>query len=299
VLDKKAFSQLYQDEEKKLGRGLDQDETAALAKITLRKVIEAKNIQKKSIDDVSPKDQEAITGLVAGGGVSPTSPQRPRSSAIVAFPEQARPSMSEDDFFERARIILPDTQWRALHDLKPMDRAKLSHFKAGEARYFTVDDVKNYSATELRGVLNVKRDAIDVLQAQVRAHKEAIPYRELVKARDSASHELSFALARTRAQTEFQRQIEPVRASESFRQNRAAKIITELVRKSAFGGSLSASELSGLSTAAGASSSSPAVAAIAPKPVGRPPSRLSTLAKKAEIAKKLDEAVKASAKKKK
>ena len=254
---------------------------------------EQQELKVSSIYDIDPQDQEEITGMA----VSPTSPARPRSSAIVAFPEQARPSMSEDDFFERAKIILTETQWRALYDLKPMDKAKLSQFNARDARYFTVDDVKNNSAAELRGVLNMKRDAIDVLQAQVRAHKEAIPYRELVKARDSASHELSFALARTRAQTALKKQIEPIRASESFRQNRAAKRITEYMRKSYFGGSLSASELSALSTAAGASSSSPTGVAAAPKPVGRPATRPSTLARKAGDAKKLDEAVKASKKK--
>ena len=273
-----AFRQLYEEQTRLKNRSLNDDEMTALAKIILQRNIE----QEHSIDDIDPKDQEDLTGMAPGD----ISPSRPHGSAIVKFPEPARPSMT--DFFMSARGIIPEDQLRALHGLKPKDKIKIFEFTPQEAKNFTIDEIQGHTVGELRGMLKVKH--AHAIKGFIK-RKETVPFKDLVEQRNlklnAIVDEFHPFLARTRAQTEFQRQKE------------AASKIAAFYKKHSFGDSLSPSEMSALSTVPGASSSSPISAVVARKPVGRPPSRPSTLAKKAEAAKKLDEAVKASVKKKK
>jgi len=147
-----AFRQLYEEQTRLRNRSLNDDEMTALAKIMLQRNIE----ERHSIDDIDPKDQEDLTGMA--GGVSPTSPSRPHSSAIVQFPVPGRPSMSDfrENFFMAARGIIPEDQLRAFHSLKPVDKMKLFEFSPEEAKNFTRDEIINSTVGELKGLLKVK-----------------------------------------------------------------------------------------------------------------------------------------------
>ena len=148
------FRQLYEEQAKLRQRDLNEDELTAIAKITLSKVIE----QRHSIDDIDPKDQEDLTGMAAGGGVSPTSPARPHGSAIVQFPVPGRLSMSDvrGDFFTAASGIIPEDQLTALHRLKPIDKVKICQFSPKDVKNFTIDEIINSTVGELKGLLKVK-----------------------------------------------------------------------------------------------------------------------------------------------